>query len=117
MIGNLTLTESYDELWFFDLVKSDISFVVDHMKDGRVLLDEIKLPDLESYINFTQIRIYCTKPWHGRTFDMASRNNGSGEQFKKYIYHEIDEWIPAVSSGECMFWVGKHFTYKEEHLI
>jgi len=45
----------------------------------RYLLGEKGLRRLQRYTNFTQIRFYCHKPWHGRTLHIVTSKNDLGK--------------------------------------
>lgn len=98
MIGNATSTtnqESYLMAYEYLYQNANITSLdsLSEVNKGRFLLSGTKFTELSRYTDFKQLRVLCTKPYHGRTFHMMSNANASGEVFKKYVSYEVAAWL------------------------
>lgn len=107
MVGNTTvtspLTASQHTIDYIVANKNATSFkILTEMSNGQSLLANSKFPDLDGHIEFTQFRVYCTKPWHQRTIHLVSKANSAGELLKRFVFQEVNNWIPDASSGNYL---------------
>ena len=71
MFGHATVkSESEAEEVDYETIKSDNFTQLSNVVGGRYLLSMDGLNQLSKVYDFTQIRIRCTKPYHGRTLDI-----------------------------------------------
>lgn len=98
MIANITSTATSNQYGYEYLVQNTAASslsILSQVENGRTLLDDKKLADLDGYIDFSQIRVFCAKPYHGRTVHMISK----ADLLKKYVIGEIDQWIPTGNNN------------------
>lgn len=104
MIGNITSTsneEGNKRTFPFLSQHSNVDSLdgLSQVDEGRFVLSGTKFANLSQYVNFKQIRIFCTKPSHRRIFHVMSLDNDSGDLVKKFVSEEIDSWLDLAGKS------------------
>lgn len=107
MIGNITsgpddVHSNLKSSYLFDHSNGTVLEALGQVRYGKFLLSGTKFKELDGYINIKQFRVFCTKPYIGRTYHMMSNANPSGDLFKKYLFENISMWLN--NGGTSKYW-------------
>ena len=85
-IGSAVVSTSREskEMEYKNIVSDDVSRLTEVQKN-RFLLGQAGLVKLQSYTSFEEIRIFCSKPWHGTTLDISTTKNTLGRQAVEFL--------------------------------
>ena len=99
MTGNILSTPHTDTKKLpFTTSMSDNIQKLDEVPMGKFLLSPTGLRALRNYINFTQLRIYCKKKSHNRTFHILTKKNELGVSVVQYMSGLSDKLPPSCHS-------------------
>ena len=104
MIGNVTLTTPDDEVTtqYQNNIGSNRAKIreLHKVSGGKLLLEDASISALHKFTGYSELRIFCYKPSHGRTVDVAIT-----------LDEEIFEMMQGIVSGNTFDYCSK--TYKK----
>ena len=100
MIGHATVKkESEADEVDYEKIQSDDFTKLSKVVGGRYLLSINGLNQLSTVYNFSQIRIRCSKPYHGRTVDIKTTTTSDGIWAGDWLLHRRTQSPQPPSSG------------------
>ena len=97
---------------------------IEEYKNNKLALSTYGLRTLGTKFSFKQLRFFCRKKFPGRTFDIATATNSSGEHVIQYFIAQTNTTpkscgsyyrLPddnSVLAGECDEWGLRYATYR-----
>ena len=100
MFGHATVEkESEAEEVYYTKIQSDDYSRLSNVVGGRYLLSTNGINQLSTAYNFTQIRIRCSKPYHGRTLDIVTTTTSKGTFARDWLLRRRSEYLKPPSCG------------------
>ncbi|XP_057309867.1 uncharacterized protein LOC130647878 [Hydractinia symbiolongicarpus] len=100
--GNVVQKGSIPDQNLTNVINSDNISLLNDVSTGRFLLTVSGLGALRKFINFTQLRFYCHKPWHNRTIHIATTNDFNGKKVVDYFSGVTETLPPSCHSYEIL---------------
>ena len=75
---------------------------ISNYHSGKVVLTKTAVNELRTHLPFTQLRFYCSKQHHGRTFHVTTVANSTGEAVVQYFSGQTDVHPHACGSFKRM---------------
>ena len=100
MVGHATVEKESEavEVDYRNIQSDDIT-KLSKVVGGRYLLSIDGLNQLSTVYNFSQVRISCSKPYHGRTFDIMTTTTSDGTWARDWLLHRRSDQPKPPSCG------------------